>query len=206
MIAIALAVAAVCDGQFHYVETPGAVCLDGSHTGFEYVCQKGLTPEGPLLVEVDGGGACWDADTCDCQPDASGVCQGPNTTLYGLAFFGIAQSLDGRAWSDTWGAGPSSIYAGPTSPFDRNYNFVHIPYCSADTHSGDAIHDFVTSGGRRYQAWFKGYPNFTLFMRRAQALFPAPRELALHGGSAGGLGVECNMSQVRATWPDRKST
>src|SRR5579864_9038744 len=59
---------ALCDSVFHFVYVRGAVNLDGSETGFEYLCQTG-SPNGPLLVYVQGGGGCWTGDNCDCQPN-----------------------------------------------------------------------------------------------------------------------------------------
>src|SRR5262249_19412294 len=76
--------APICDGVFHYVPVPGVVCGDGSPGGYEYVCQPHVGRRGPLAIWFDGGGACWDADSCDCQEDPTspdGHCAGPSTFL-----------------------------------------------------------------------------------------------------------------------------
>jgi hypothetical protein len=76
---------AQCDGVFHFLYVPGAENLDGSPTGIEYICQAG-SPSAPLLVFMDGAGACNSGDTCDCQPDASGQCTNPNATAAASRF------------------------------------------------------------------------------------------------------------------------
>src|SRR5207248_357041 len=92
---------AKCDGIFHWVDVPGSECLDGTQTGFQYLCQTG-SPSGPLLVNIDGGGACWDGPSCDCQPDASGACQGGGISIN---HFQKAQSSDGLAWAQSYFGG-----------------------------------------------------------------------------------------------------
>jgi hypothetical protein len=57
-----------CDGRFHWAPVPGTQCLNGSETGFEYFCETG-NPHTPLLIYLDGGGLCWNADTCFCPND-----------------------------------------------------------------------------------------------------------------------------------------
>src|SRR5262249_50471994 len=51
---------------FCFVPVSGAVCLDGSGTGFEIMFRSGASD---LLIFMEGGGACWDGDTC--RPDGS---------------------------------------------------------------------------------------------------------------------------------------
>src|SRR3974390_1610295 len=88
---------AVCDGIFHWVDVPGNVNVDGSMTGFEYLCQTG-SADGPLLIYLGGGGVCWSGDTCDCQPNALGECTGPNSVIvYGFA--NRSTSDDGLRWA-----------------------------------------------------------------------------------------------------------
>src|SRR5215469_12180570 len=95
---------AVCDGVFHWVYVAGAVNLDGSETGFEYLCQTGSTT-GPLLFYLEGSGACWTGDNCDCQPNSVGVCTNPNSTN-AAGFFNQSTSDDGLTWAQTfWGGG-----------------------------------------------------------------------------------------------------
>src|SRR5579864_6696625 len=87
---------AVCDGVFHWVYVAGTENLDGSETGFEYLCQTS-SPNSPLLVYMEAGGACWTGDNCDCQPDSLGLCTNPNSTIF-ENFFNQSTADDGLSW------------------------------------------------------------------------------------------------------------
>src|SRR5438876_4574074 len=85
-----------CDGLWHWVYVEGAVCGDGSQTGFQYICRTGSTA-GPLLVYLEGGGACFGGDTCNCP---GGDCGAGSATIINN-HFGVADSFDGRPWEQS---------------------------------------------------------------------------------------------------------
>jgi hypothetical protein len=192
---------AICDGRFHYLQVPGTHCMDATPTGFEYACLTG-SPASPLLIVLDGGGACFDGDTCNCMPDANGVCMNLDAGIFRI-HFGEAQSDDGRDWADTR-FGQTAFFAGPTSSFNRNWNVVHIPYCTGDAHGGHAVRDYIASDGTHINAHHDGYENVTRDLGVIQSLFPRPSRVAVYGASSGGLGVDCNIGQIRATFPQGK--
>jgi len=199
---------AQCDGIFHFLDVPGAENLDGSPTGIEYLCQTG-SAHGPLLVYMDGAGACDSGDTCYCQPDASGSCTNPNATITS-GFFDKATSDDGRTWAQTYFGGANSTigagsgaaaFAGPTSPFNRHWNIVYIPATTGDGYLGDKVRELTTSSGHTFAAHFVGYRNVQLFLREIGTLFPDPIKVAAWGASGGGVGLTCSLWSFRATWP-----
>jgi len=165
--------AQTCNGIWHWVDVDGTKCLDGSPTGFEYVCFPNLGPTGPLVVFLESGGACGDADTCNCTPNSKGVCQcTPNLFA---SFYGKAQSNDGLPWAhsyvdspsattpifiaqgvpsdcNTTSCSPPEALNGPTSPFNDSsagiyrWNFVYVPFCVGDTYMGNGKqHTFTPS-------------------------------------------------------------
>src|SRR4051794_5751670 len=114
------ALTATCDGKFHWVGVTGTTCLDGTATGFEYSCTNAANP---IIVYLESGGACWDADTCSCalaaNQDSNGTCCGncADNVLFGCnnnacvhnaymfspiqqAHAGLSLSNDGISWSD----------------------------------------------------------------------------------------------------------
>jgi hypothetical protein len=85
---------ASCDGTYHWVGVPGTKSLDGTGTGFQYICLNGSS-NGPLIIFLDGGGGCFDGETCDCQADAYGNCQGPagrSVQTYGVPNVGFLRT------------------------------------------------------------------------------------------------------------------
>jgi hypothetical protein len=206
---------AICDGRYHWVDVPGTRCIDGTPTGFQYICRSRAGADGPLLIYLPGAGACADGDSCDCQPDANGQCQGPNATnVWG--HFQRPQSYDGQLWGQEivnsgqgQPFGQIPVFSGSSSPFVRqsdrrgeDWNFLFIPTCTGDGNTGDRDRNYTTSDGRAIHAWHYGFINIGLDLPRVSELFPAPQKVALWGQSAGGVGVDCNMARVHDAFPD----
>jgi hypothetical protein len=186
----------VCDGKFHWVDVAGTVCLDGSSTGITYLCQAGTA--GPLLVYLDSGGICWDGDGCQCDPDPLGYCTKPGSLISNNSF-GKAASLDGLPRAETrWGQ--DAVFGGPSSPFNQDWNFALIPYCTGDAHWGDAEKAYPTATGT-INAHHRGYRNVTRDIPVIKSLFQAPSRIVMWGDSAGAYGVAGSIGQVTNAWP-----
>lgn len=96
---------------YHYPVTTGAGCLDGSE--FLLSWQPSPTPSGGVLLYLEGGGACWDAESCFGVPLASRTASTPG----------------GRGIFDR------SI---PRNPL-RDYDVVYASYCDGSVWSGDHV-------------------------------------------------------------------
>jgi hypothetical protein len=156
-----------------------------------YRCFSGVGLSGPLVINMDGGGACWDGDSCSCNPNAQGECQQPplernrfnNTNNYAI---NVASAIFSQ---------PN--YSGSTSGFNQNWNEVLFPYCTGDVHAGNRTVVYQPSSGGPITANHVGYKNITLELAATAVLFPnIPSKVAVWGSSAGGLGVDCNLSQI----------
>ena len=185
-----------CDGLFHWVDVPTTQCMDGTPTGFEYACRVGLREASPLLIYVDGGGACWDFEMCNCEPDASGKCA---AGAISRTRFGRANSDEGKTpeQSEIFSFPP---FSGPTSIFDSNWNLVRVPYCTGDVHIGDRVVTYAQHD-RFIEVHHKGYSNLIKDIAEIKSRFAGASKIVFWGTSAGGLGVDCNLSNVRNTWP-----
>src|SRR5207253_1387507 len=137
---------------------------------------------------LDGGGACWGPvdvgggfiiNTCD-----------PANGFIDHAKFGLNDSKNGQSWAQVYGKNP--MLGGVNSPFKSGFNIVRIPYCTGDVHAGNVQQSYGSHSG---------YSNVTSMLKAIYNRFPAPNTLVFEGGSAGGLGVECNLQQVRTKWP-----
>lgn len=190
-----------------YDQVAGAKCADGSATGFAINPLR--TGSGKVLVFLDGGGLC----------DDEASCQGPFKTVthtsYGASTFATEMTstaskaeqvnlapFGSYTWSKTLGARGIWDRTAQANPF-RDYDFVFVPYCTADAFLG-ARHDTSSafpSVRTPSQQWFTGFTNFGVFAAQVRALFPAPPSIALVGGSAGGIGTLYNYPQLKALYP-----
>jgi hypothetical protein len=190
-------------GTWTWSDVAGTQCADGSQTGF--AINPSPTGSGKVLIYMDGGGLCADENTCNgavqtasrfsyAQADFTSEMAGTTDTT-NLALFG----------SHTFKPfGSRGIFDRSTAqnPF-QNYNYIFLPYCTADLHAGNrqdtssAFPSVRTASGK----YFKGYSNFSIFAQQIKSAFPAPASLVFTGGSAGGFGTIFNYGQLRATYP-----
>ena len=167
-------------GTWTWVDFPDTTCDDGSPTGIAV-----YPGDGPgVLVFLNGGGLCWDAQTCLVLRTST---SGP----YGAAQFAqMAPAFAGTLLDPT----------APDNPF-RGWSYVFVPYCTGDGHTGDRRQRYDASGNAMPQNFdHTGGRNLDVFFSRIASTWPAPRQFALVGPSAGGLGALVNYAHVRDYW------
>jgi hypothetical protein len=170
-----------------WVPVQGAVCRDGSPTGFGL----NLNPASKdLVIYLEGGGACFNALTCGTNPK----CFDPpgSTTCGGTLSF--ANRLMGTSGSD--GLFNRSDAANPV----KDWNFVYVPFCTGDVHAGN-FPDQTVSGVSGMQQ-FVGYVNMTRYLARLAPTFKDVTKVLLTGISAGGFGAAANYPQVARAFPN----
>jgi len=158
-----------------WVAIPGSACGNGSATGLG-VNLTGRSRD--VVVYFQGGGACWNQDTC---------------------FYAAAHVTSGYGPTDF--AGETTL---TEAPFDRtnaanpfkDASFVFIPYCTGDLHAGDATNDY---GG--LVVHHAGALNTGAFLKRLAVTFPGARSIYVTGSSAGGYGVQLNYSRFAEAFP-----
>lgn len=161
-----------------WVPIAGMTCGDGSPTGIGV----NLTRRSErLVVFLNGGGACWDAQTCFELHTAASI-----DTPFGAAEFAAlranleAYPLFGRT-------------AG--SPF-QNASFVFVPYCTGDLHAGRVATQYTTASGPR-TVNHVGQVNLDALWPRLRELRPAADRAWLVGASAGGYGAMLEQTRMR---------
>jgi hypothetical protein len=170
-------------GVWNWVPVDGARCADGSSTGI------GINPgSADLLVFLEGGGACWDFQSCVGSPLI--VTRGP---------FGAMQ-LQIRSAAVT-----GSIFdrAAPGNPF-ATWTLVYVPYCTADVHAGDKVTTYRNAAGDHETFDHVGHANIVAALSRLAPTYPSPPRLVVSGSSAGGFGTFASYATFRATWPTVK--
>ncbi len=167
--------------EWTWVEVPGMVCGDGSPTG---VGLKLAARTDEVVVVLNGGGACWDAQTCFELRTAASI-----DTPFGAAEFATL-----RANLDAY----PLFNRGAGNPY-QNASFVFVPYCTGDLHAGHATRQYTTTGGPR-MVHHVGQDNLDALWPRLRATRPAASRVLLAGISAGGYGAMLEQDRLRAAW------
>jgi hypothetical protein len=169
VVVLALALAQGLEAFWKAVEVPGGVCSDGSPYRF-YV-----SPGDPKKVVLDfqGGGACWDAATC-----------GPQSQTY-------RKRVDAQELLLAQGIYNRMSVANPFF----GWTHVFVPYCTGDLHVGRATVDYGGfkvhhQGARNAQAALE-----YVFRNHAQA-----ERVFVTGCSAGAYGAIFWADKVLATY------
>ena len=153
-----------------WVPFADAVCRSGSPAGLSV----NLNPASKrVMIYLEGGGACFDAQTCGSNPDAVG--------------------------SQNPGAGGVFDRARADNPV-ADWNFVYVPYCTGDVHMG-AQRDGQVAGVSGTQQ-FVGRLNITAFLQRLVPTFGDAEQVLLTGISAGGFGAASNAAYVQWAFGD----
>ena len=175
---------------------------DGSvvpaETDYSFFIRKGNPRK--LLIALDGGGACWDSNTC------IGSALVPGGPLYTLAVNETAESLNQLGGVFNLDQ-PDNTFA--------EYTQVFIPYCSADVHWGskDTTYLYTTPDGAQIPWTIKhrGHDNVLAVLRWLKDYYEsdlgqAPKEVAVAGASAGGYGALLALPAVKKMLPRRTRT
>ena len=177
--ALLLAVAAApAAAQWQAIE-PGAptVCSDGSP--FRFFVHPG-SPE-RLLVEFEGGGGCWSAETCALEIYTRRITTDPELARR----LGLLVGIYDRAH--------------PENPF-RDWTHVYVPYCTGDLHWGNATRAYTPAFGAPYTIQHKGAVNAASALAWTFENVAAPKQVAVVGCSAGGYGSILWAPQVMARY------
>jgi hypothetical protein len=159
-------------GHWVWISMPEMHCSNGSAGGFAV---NFTTESRDLLIYLQGGGICYDALTCAVGGAATSVGSDPiNTALDApvRAQKGIFDRAD------------------PVNPF-RNSNFVVVPHCTGDHHTGNRVATYGTSTFQHV-----GYTNITRMLERVVPTFKDASSVVLSGFSAGGVGITANYHQL----------
>jgi hypothetical protein len=95
------------DKTWQRIEVPESICRDGSPGAFFVNLNRASKK---VMIDLEGGGGCYDAQTCAGNPSAA--VQSP----------GVDGVFD---------------RGNPQNPV-ADWSFVYVPYCSGDQHMGDA--------------------------------------------------------------------
>jgi len=184
------------------------ICGDGSPFCFYFSKPSQMhSNRDKLLIEIMGGGACWDSDTCDRQASMLYVNENLDDVLgkscqevqYGFETDGATANMlcsaklgNNNNDSSDGGSGSSSSNSAVVD-FTR-YNAIVIPYCTQDVHLGSKTmvyseNDDDDGGNNARTVHHKGANNLRAVLQWVYHNFPNLRHASVTGCSAGGTAV-----------------
>lgn len=167
------------EDNFTFIKPAGeTICSLGTEYGF--AVRRG--DPNKIVVEFEGGGACWNAGTCD-NPYSESATPIYKDIVNAAQYTGTQVGL--RADND----------ANPV----KGWTHIVVPYCSADIHWGDKE---STYGDRTVQ--HRGVKNTKAVLDYVYSQIKAPERILVTGCSAGGYGSVYWTPEVRAHYANSK--
>lgn len=170
--------------------------LQPADTRFSFFIRQGNPRK--LLIALDGGGACWDANTCIGSALAGQAVYNPTVdeSAQSLATLGGIADLDN-----------------PENPLS-DYTQVFVPYCTGDIHWGSRDTQYVfTLPDNSQIPWtihHRGFDNNLAVLKWLRDYYKdlgvAPKKVVLAGSSAGGYGVLLVLPSVKQWLSKRTRT
>ena len=160
--------------------------MDDCESQFYFFARGGSVNN--LVVYFEGGGACWDTINC---------------IYYSTTNTRVNPRVESLGENDGIGD-----FDNPANPF-RDWNFIYIPYCTGDIHSGANDYDYPDDLGfhliPEFNHWtirHRGKVNFRVVLQWIQdTLTTAPDKIFVAGSSAGAYGAIMNFPDVRDAYP-----
>ncbi|MFZ5442446.1 MAG: pectin acetylesterase-family hydrolase [Myxococcota bacterium] len=172
------------------IELPGTVCGDGSQYRF-YFYDSGSKN---VVFYFEGGGACWDYDTCSGRAGVLGAAH-PNgiPTNYMTSFQPkyVSPIVNG--------ADPGIPFRSRTDLITKGWSMVYLPYCTGDVHLGNNVKTYVDpTGAQPPLTWHHaGYTNTLAAIDYVKSRMPSVQKLLVSGFSAGGVATSAAFYFVR---------
>ncbi len=166
------------DDGWNMIE-PGGDTICSRGTPYHFYAREGTSDN--LLIDFQGGGACWNALSCSEQ----------------FGTFNASLDLTDPFNSPGYG-GSSGIYDldNPENPF-ADYDMVFVSYCTGDVHMGDSVTTYERNNAS-FEINHKGVVNANAALDWAYANFDAPESVFVNGCSAGSLGASFHAPNILA--------
>ncbi len=196
-IASAIGIEDVVDGGNTYawqqIELPGTMCGDGSQYRF-YVYDSPTSNN--LLISFEGGGACWDYDTCSGRAGVLGAAH-PN----GIPNNYSADFEPQYVSPMVNGADPGIPLRPKKDIATKGFDVVYMPYCTGDVHVGNNVKTYYDPNNVEPPLVWRhvGFNNTVAAMAYLHTRFPSINKLLVTGFSAGGVATSAAYYEARRT-------
>jgi len=190
LLAACMSISAIADSAWQTIVPGGDTsCSDGS--AYRFFVRPGNSPASTksqkVLLFLQGGGACWNRQTCDPAMQ-------PSYTRF------IPEDFQ----PEPFGA---FNFQQPQNPF-REYTTVYASYCSGDVHLGnrDAVYPAVNDGQQPLTIRHHGYRNMQAVLHWLYNNVPHAEDIFVAGSSAGAIASPYYAALVADHYPEAKVT
>lgn len=171
------------DGKWRKVAPGGdCECADGS----EFAFWERRADPAKVVVFLDGGGACYDAETCAFTGLGTG-----GEANYDWSIYGEDPAQEGGIFD----------FARADNPF-RDYSFVYVPSCTGDAHLGDSTHEYSSE----LTVEHNGYVNGTAALGYVAEHYPDAAQIVVVGKSDGSVAAPVYGGLVADLLPNSQVT
>lgn len=168
--------------QWVKVEIPGTVCGNGSQ--YKFFVNYSETSDDVMMIFEPGGG-CWDFESCSGQTSLGAANPDGIDDHHLVGFLGVHTPLLNREL--------------PGNPV-ADWNYVFIPYCTGDVHTGRAVTVYSDPQGVQPDLEYhhNGHDNVMAAIEWMSGQFPTIPRMLVTGCSAGGAGATASYYFVRS--------
>ncbi|WP_339719006.1 pectin acetylesterase-family hydrolase [uncultured Paraglaciecola sp.] len=168
-------------GSTWQVVEPGGdtQCSDGSP--YKFHVKPGKTDK--LFVFFNGGGACWNAQTCDVRAERKAFV--PRADL---------------AHNDPSQHNGIFDLDNPENPV-KDWSMVFAPYCTGDVHLGSAQRKYVTADKHEFEIKHAGAANSQAVLQWVEDNM-SPEKVVIAGASAGALAAPIYAGRAATMFPN----
>ena len=161
-------------------------CADGSD--YTYYAYPGTANK--VVIDFEGGGACWDGATCS-SPNSN-----PNPTI-GRSFY--KDKADRAVLNAKRGIYDREKAENPL----KDWYHVFVPYCTGDLHIGGGEQTYTNPfDSTEFAIQHKGAANAQAVLNWTFASFKAPESVFVTGCSAGAYGAAFWTDAIAEQYPD----
>ena len=158
------------------------ICGDGGPFSFYYTSPTKRRSSNKILIEFMGGGACWDANSCDYNAQMLSMQEALDNYM-GYSCSEIQAGMDMNGGQFEGQDLPANMLCAQKLGEDldlQDYHSVVVPYCTQDVHMGDSEISYDGDGTIVYH---RGGRNMLSVLEWVYKNFPHPEHVILTGCS-----------------------
>ncbi len=166
------------DGWIEYPTGGDTLCARGEP--YSFFVHPGSSEK--VIIDFIGGGACWDAETCDVDT---------------ATFTDSVEALREQAREGLQGVYDKRNAANPY----MDWTHVVVPYCTGDVHWGQADVTYTRRNGTTFQIHHRGAVNAQAVIDWVKTHYTSPSQVLVTGCSAGSYGSVYYTPHIREAFP-----